>query len=81
MKKENKTLEVIIEGNAFQIDKQYVSGAEIRALGKIAPDNELFLAIKEPWEDELIKDSDQVDLARPGIEHFFSPGRFTKMNY
>jgi hypothetical protein len=60
--------------------KQYIRGAQIRELGKIPLEDDIFLAIEKPFEDELITDDERVDLARPGKEYFFSkekPADFT----
>jgi hypothetical protein len=67
-----KVLLLTINGKQFEWHRQYITGAEIRELGHIPNDFEIFLAIKEPGENEIIKNEDKVDLARPGIEHFFS---------
>jgi hypothetical protein len=65
-------LELTINGNRCHWHQQFITGAEIRKLGNIPPDDEIFLAIKKPWEDEQITDEKQVNLARPEIEHFYS---------
>ena len=67
-----KTLPLIINGHKHEWPKQYITGAEVKKLGNIQKEDDLFLAIKKPWEDETILDETEVDLARPGIEHFFS---------
>lgn len=67
-----KKLEYIINGERFQSEKQYVTGRQIRHQGGIPENHEIFLSIKGPWEDEAISDNAFVDLARPGIEHFYS---------
>jgi Multiubiquitin len=67
-----KVLELTINGKKYSWNKEYIMGAEIRELGKIPQDLEIFLSIKEPWEDEEIKNDTKVNLARPEIEHFFS---------
>ncbi len=77
MAEENKhdgsnTLTFIINGKEYKWHQQYIKGAEIRKVGGIPQEDEIFLKIKEPWKDEQILDDTQVDLARPGIEHFFS---------
>jgi multiubiquitin len=66
-----KTLKFIINGKHFESHEQYISGAKVRELGDIPLDAKIFLVVKD-WENEHIKDDSQVDLARPGIEHFFS---------
>ena len=65
-------LGLTINGNHYHWHQQYITGAEIRTLGNIPKDDEIFLAVKKPWEDELIADDKQVNLARPEIEHFYS---------
>jgi len=65
-------LKLTINKETFEWPQQYILGAEIRKLGRIAPEELIYLAIKKPWEDELIKDDTRVNLARPEIEHFFS---------
>jgi len=65
-------LHLTINEKGYDWHQQYITGAEVRELGNIPYEEELFLAIKRPWEDELVKDDNKVDLARPGLEHFFS---------
>lgn len=66
------SLELIINSEKFEWKEQYISGSEVRKLGKIPKEDKLFLDIERPWEDEIIADETKVDLARPGIEQFFS---------
>lgn len=76
-KKEGKhVLQLIIDGQKYDWTQQYITGAEIRRLGHIPDEDDVFLKIKEPWIDELIEKDTKVDLARPGIEHFFSKKKF-----
>ncbi|MBD1395133.1 multiubiquitin domain-containing protein [Mucilaginibacter glaciei] len=64
-------LKLIIEGKPFDWKEQYILGNQVRKLGNAPAESDTFLAIKKPWEDELIGDADKVDLARPGIEQFY----------
>lgn len=66
------TLPLTINSQPFKWPHQYITGKEVRELGKIPSADEIFLGIKRPWDDELILDETRVDLARPGVEHFFS---------
>jgi hypothetical protein len=70
-----KKLHFTINTVPFTWYRQYITGAEIRELGNISPDDDIYLDIKEGWEDDLIKDDEVVDLARPGVEHFVSRPR------
>ncbi|MFN3664733.1 MAG: multiubiquitin domain-containing protein [Sediminibacterium sp.] len=68
-----------INDKEFETDRQYIKGAQIRKQGEIPAEDQIFPSIKGPWEDELIKDENWVDLARPGTEHFYSKCVDTKV--
>jgi hypothetical protein len=72
-------LNLTINDQHYEWDQEYISGSEIRKLGNIPADEEIFLAIKKPWEDEPIKDDTKVNLARPEIEHFYSKDKHFKV--
>jgi hypothetical protein len=67
-----KKLTFVLNGQQFETDRQYILGSQIRKLGKLSQDNEIFLSIEGPYEDELVKDGDRINLARQGIENFYS---------
>ncbi|HEY4785390.1 MAG TPA: multiubiquitin domain-containing protein [Bacteroidales bacterium] len=73
------TLRLTINGKMYDWPHQYITGAELRNLGNVPKEHDIYLAIKKPWEDEKIEDHDKVDLARPEIEHFFSKGQGIKV--
>lgn len=75
----NHDLKLIINNKHYEWAHQYIAGSQIRKLGKISEDEEIFLKISKPWHDELIKDDTEVDLARPGIEHFYSKPTIIKV--
>lgn len=52
--------------------KQFIYGFQIRELGKIPTEDEIFLDLPGGWKDDIIADDELVDLARPGVEHFIS---------
>lgn len=70
--KGKEVLPLTINGKKYEWQQEYITGAEIKKLGNINAEDEIFLAIKKPWEDEQIPDDKQVNLARPEIEHFYS---------
>lgn len=76
---EKIALTLTINGKKHEWHHEYITGAEIRKLGNIPPEEEIFLAIKKPWEDEPIPDDKQVNLARPEIEHFYSKDKNHKI--
>ena len=67
-----KKLHFTINGVLFVWYKQYIRGIQIRELGNISSEDELYLDLAEGWNDDFIEDDEIVDLARPGIEHFVS---------
>lgn len=75
-----KKLQFSIDGKPFVWYKQFIRGIQIRELGNLPPEVEIFLDIKEGWEDDLITDDEVIDLARPGKEKFITkpvPVKFT----
>jgi len=60
-----------IEGKQYSSAEQYKTGREIKQMGGLAGDAELYLLIADPWKDEPVNDDDRIDLARPGMEQFF----------
>lgn len=73
-----KKLEFYINGVKFTWYKQFIRGIQIRELGNIPADHDIFLDIKEGWEDDYITDDEVVDLARDGKERFISKPKPTE---
>lgn len=74
-----KKLHFFVNDKPFTWYKQYIRGVQIRELGDISADDDIFLDIKEGWQDDQILDDEVVDLARPGKERFFSKQRLTEV--
>lgn len=68
----NHVLNLTVNGKHFHWQEQYITGTEVRKLGNIAKEDDIFLTVKKPWVDELISDETRINLARPEIEHFIS---------
>src|SRR5256885_708684 len=62
----DQVLALVIEGREYKWHQQYITGAEIKKLGMLPSDSKILLAIKKPWDDELVEDDIRVDLAREG---------------
>ena len=63
-----------VEGVQYETDQQYLTGAAIKRLAGISPDVDLYLRVDAPFNDELIENDKDVNLALPGIEGFFTKG-------
>lgn len=64
-------LKFVVEGKEYETYDQYKTGAELKQLGGIPLETELYLSISKPYKDELIENDNEVDLARPETEYFF----------
>jgi len=73
------TLSFSVNGEKFEHHRQYISGAEIRKTGNVPDSEHIYLEVKEPWEDEPVPDEKEIDLARPGQEHFYSHPKEVKI--
>lgn len=69
-----KKLQLKIQDKVFDWYKQWITRAEIIVLGKLPADAEIFLANERPWADMQVTNTSVVDLARPGVEHFYVKG-------
>jgi len=67
-----KKLHFTINGVQYIWYKQFIRGIQIRELGKISFEDELYLDLPDGWKDDFIEDDEAIDLARPGVEHFIS---------
>lgn len=70
-----RVLYLTINGKQYEWKEQYITGVEIRRLGNVPKEDEIFLAVNKPWEDEPIPNEKEVNLARPEIEHFYSKAK------
>jgi len=75
----NHVLHLTINSKQYEWPQQYITGAEIKKIGNIPPDDDVYLSIKKPWEDESITDETKVNLARPELEHFYSKEKLHKI--
>lgn len=60
----------LVEGKEFEWSTQYITGAQIKKIAKLSSESEIYLVVTDPWDDELITDNTEVNLARPEIEQF-----------
>jgi hypothetical protein len=75
----NDVLSFTLNGVRYEWTQEYITGAELRRVGNIPEVEDIFLAIKKPWEDEPVPDEKTVNLARPEIEHFYSKNKEQKL--
>lgn len=61
-----------INSKLFTWNHPNITGKEIKSIGDIPLDDEIYLENPKPKEDELISDDKKVNLAKPGIEYFYS---------
>ncbi|UUW08672.1 multiubiquitin domain-containing protein [Flavobacterium plurextorum] len=68
-------LNFVVNKMSYEWLDQYITGEQIRKIAKIKGDDKLYLQITEPWDDELIFDDTRVNLARLGIEDFYTAAK------
>ena len=68
-------LKLVIDNKEYEWAEQYITGEQLIKLAGISQESDLFLKISPPWQDEAVLLETRVDLARPGIEHFYSKER------
>lgn len=61
-----------VNGKSFKWPEQFITGKQIRAVAGIDADDLIYLDNAKPYKDNLIEDDEEVDLARPTIEHFYT---------
>lgn len=67
-----------VDGKSYEWDK-HITGSELRKIASLDPDSSLFLKVQ--GADEEVNDVDKIDLARFGIEHFYSVPRHPKFSF
>ena len=77
MKNPNKNagkpvLKLTVNKKSYDWFEQFITEEQLRELGQINADDKLYLSVEEPWLDELILPGTKINLARPGIEEFYS---------
>lgn len=72
-------LKLVIDNKEYEWAEQYITGEQVIKLAGIPQESDLFLKISPPWQDEAILHETRVDLARPGIEHFYSKERLVSL--
>jgi len=61
-----------VNGKSFEWPEQLITGKQIRKVAGIDADDLIYLDNEKPYKDNLIEDNEEVDLARPTIEHFYT---------
>lgn len=64
-------LALTFQDKKFSWPHQYATGAELKTLFGLQPDEPLYLSLTDPWDDELIANDTTINLARPGVERFY----------
>lgn len=70
--KDPKGYNYSIDNKPKESSEAIITGAKIRMEGAVPADYNIYLKVNGPGEDELIEDIREVDLSKPGREHFYS---------
>jgi hypothetical protein len=64
-------LAITFQDKKYTWPHQYATGAELKKLFGMNPEQELYLSLIDPWDDVLVADDESINLARPGTEKFY----------
>ena len=70
--KPQKNFAFFVDGVRFESEKSVITGAEMRALAKVAPDYGLFLKQPVDKPDRQIFSSTSIDLAKPESHKYYT---------
>lgn len=70
MEKKDPKFKYTIDGKHGESENPIVTEVNLRAVGNVPDDYEVYLEVKGPGDDELVKG--QVDISKPGREKFYS---------
>jgi hypothetical protein len=71
-KSEGRRFKLIIDKKPYEWQEEYITGDQIKKMANIAAENELFLKVVFSPTDQVILSDTRVDLAKQGIEYFYS---------
>jgi hypothetical protein len=77
MAKPDQKFKILIDQKPFDVEEQFITGAQIKALVGVPTNYGVWLKENGPKPDKEIADNEQVDLAQPGREHFFTGAKTT----
>jgi hypothetical protein len=64
-------LEYRLDDKKLSWDKPFITGLELRQIGRVEVEDEIWLKIPKPYSDELVKNESRIDLTRPDVEQFY----------
>jgi hypothetical protein len=68
----DKKFKILVDQNPFEVEEQFITGLEIKALVNAPSNYGVWLKVNGPDPDRQIEDDEKVDLSKPGREHFFT---------
>jgi len=75
-----RPFEFVINNTTCKWHKQYISAEELRKIGMIDPEQEVYIQAGQP-AGELVTNDVRIDLAQPGLERFFSKKKETDYTF
>jgi hypothetical protein len=70
----DRSFKLTLNGHQIEWGKPVISGAALYALAKASANEAVFLKV-QAHDDRMIEQGDLVDLAAPGVEHFYTAAR------
>lgn len=77
MSKPEQKPKILVDQKPFEIESQFITGSQIKSLVGAPSNYGVWLKVSGPNQDKEIGDNEQIDLAQPGREHFFTGAKNT----
>lgn len=77
MSKSEQKFKIMIDQKSFEVEEQFITGSQIKTKISVPANYGVWLKVNGPDPDKEIADNEQVDLAQPGREHFFTGAKTT----
>lgn len=74
-----KIFKIKINNETYSVSNDTITAGEIRNLGSIPVEYEIFLVVKGHHEDELVSGNATINLSLPGVEQFYSIEKHPKV--
>src|SRR5687767_10416918 len=69
---QKKSYKLKINSGNYDWAERFITGVQVRQLGNVQENDDLYLKRNGQEPDQLISNDTQVDLDEPGVEHFYS---------
>lgn len=71
-KTKDQIFKILVDQKPYDWPDQFITGSQIKTLAGVDTSYGVWIKVSGPAEDLPVGNDDQVDLSKPGREHFFT---------